>query len=73
MKEDLSCVFLPLAFLENEQVKDLGDIGLIYEYREKAMPMGVNGMPVFSSFNILTVKEYERMLPIWKQMKEALV
>jgi len=33
--------------------------GLVYEYTSKAMPMGVNGYPMFTSCHVLTAPETE--------------
>ena len=40
-----------------------GDIGIFYEYYDKAMPRSCNGLPCFMSFAILSWGDWER---VWK-------
>lgn len=71
----LFTVFMPLAFMDKKGWAAMGkveEIGLIYEYYEKATTRSINGYPTFQSFKYLKQKEanvtldyvakYKRML-----------
>lgn len=52
---DLQMVFMPIAlgaFSECTE-EELKDVGMIYEYLDKAGPRSINGMPSFFSFAFL--------------------
>ena len=46
-------VFMPLMFLEKEQVEGMKDAGMVYEYYDKAGPRSINGYPIFMSMRVL--------------------
>ena len=48
----------------------LKEIGMIYEYMDKAMPRGINGYPIFGSCGFLSIDDYERMIVFYKKYKE---
>jgi hypothetical protein len=48
-----------IHMLDNEQFKQVKDSAHIYEYRDKALSMGVNGRPMFMSFRILSLEDWE--------------
>lgn len=59
--EEVGMTFMPIllgAFADKSK-EELEDIGLIYEYLDKAAPRCINGNPIFYSCRYLTVKETE--------------
>jgi hypothetical protein len=66
-------VFLPLAMMPPYDFEEFKkqNIGMIYEYLDKAGPRSVNGFPVFLSFQTLTEDETRKVLATWKALKEA--
>jgi hypothetical protein len=60
---DIRSVFMPLALgvLSGWSEKEFKDIGLIYEYYEKAGPRSVNGMPMFMSMRLLSIDDLRRL------------
>ncbi len=58
--------FLTLGKTEDEARKDyFSSIGLIYEYYDKAMPMGINGYPIFGSCRFLSKEDTEKMFEFY--------
>ena len=57
-------VFMILALMDENTAEQLKEqnICLIYEYMNKAGPVGVNGMPVFMSMRCLNREDTEQML-----------
>lgn len=54
---------------KNEKPKNeeyISDIGMIYEDMDKALPMGVNGYPMFISCKILNKTDSKRFIEIYK-------
>ena len=67
----LASVFMVLIFA-GDSLKDVAqDIGLIYEYIDKAGPGSVNGYPTFFSFRLLHKDNTVKMEEYYKQFKEA--
>lgn len=66
----LHMCFMALIFCSAEQLQLVADSGMIYEYTHKAGPMGVNGNPVFFSFQILSKDELEKLIPMIESAKE---
>lgn len=69
---DVDMVFMPIALgafseLTKEQIED---IGLIYEYLDKAGPRAVNGNPCFMSFQYLSREPSMKVLELAKKYKE---
>jgi len=65
-------IFLPLALgcFSKTQPESLDQIGVIYEYYEKASPRSINGLPIFFSFHMLHIDDWERAKPaIEKEME----
>jgi hypothetical protein len=60
---DAPMVFMPLALMSPEQIKELqgANVGLIYEHIDKAGPRSINGMPCFFSFSTLSREEWDRV------------
>lgn len=70
----LGMVFMPIvlgAFSEySEEARK--DIGMVYEYYDKAGPRSINGYPIFFSFRVVNVKD---RLAVWEKhekIQEAL-
>jgi hypothetical protein len=70
----LSSVFMPVLFMEKEQIEELekNDVVAFYEYFDEAGPRSVNGYPIFMSANTLTRSEYNRTMEFYKQVKEKM-
>jgi hypothetical protein len=71
--DELPMVFMPLALAGKELIEELQKIppGMIYEYADKAGPMGVNGMPVFTSFRVASVEDTRKVFEHYNKIKEA--
>jgi hypothetical protein len=67
---DLHLVFLPLIFLNEEQVKEFNadPPGLIFEDLSRAMPRCINGMPVFASMQTLDKEETKKVSEIFSKI-----
>lgn len=67
----MSSVFMPLAFMNEEQHKNLLEKkpGMIYEHLSKAGERSVNGYPIFMSFEIVTEEEYELLRGYYAELK----
>ena len=70
---DMPRVFVPLMLMGEEQIEELmtNPPGMIYEYIEKASPMGINGMPIFFSFRLLSQEDAKKVNKKYIQIKEA--
>lgn len=64
---DLMLVFMPLAFLQGEDLEKMNDVGMVYQYMNEAGPRGINGMPSFTSFR--TVNKADLLLVLEKVRK----
>lgn len=62
--ERLELVFMPLIFgaLAEWPREDWEDIGILYEYMDKASPRAINGMPSFFSFRMMHVDDWARCI-----------
>lgn len=47
------------------------DIGMIYEYNEKALPRSINGYPIFMSCNIVSKADTKKFLEVYKKYEDA--
>lgn len=58
----LSMIFMPIAFgaFKDQNEESVKNIGLIYEYYDKAGPRSVNGYPIFFSLRYIHTKDWER-------------
>ncbi len=71
-REDVNLVplvFMPLAFMGQDQLEQMQDVSLIYEYIDKAGPRSVNGYPAFMSMQALRHEEAERMWKFYESYK----
>lgn len=55
---------------EEHYQKWLENIGMIYEFMEKASPRGINGYPIFMSVNMLNKKDTEKVLDFYNKYSE---
>lgn len=70
--QDIGLVFMPLMFLSPKQAKELAaNVGMVYEYRHKAMPRCINGLPTFLSMNYLDKKETEKVFGYYNAIRDA--
>lgn len=69
-KSDLTMVFTPLIFLSKDQLAELKNNppGMIYEYIDKAGPMSINGMPIFSSFSIISQEDTRKVIQKYNEI-----
>lgn len=60
--EDIGHVFLPVLFgaLSDWDREALKQIGILWEYNNKALPRGINGMPMFTSCRMMHVEDWKR-------------
>jgi len=56
-RKNLGMVFMVILFMDPKDFYIPTSIGLVYEYMSKAMPRGVNGMPMFTSCHFLNVED----------------
>lgn len=70
----LGMVFMPIvlgAFSDySEEARK--DIGMIYEYYDKAGPRAINGYPIFFSFAIVNVKDRQFVWEKVEKIRKAL-
>lgn len=73
-QEDMTMVFMMLAFLEKEDVEWLKsqDIYFIYEYLDQAGPRSVNGYPCFLSMRYLNREDWTKMAKRFDEIKNLL-
>jgi hypothetical protein len=59
---NLAMVFMPLALgaLAEWSQAEFGQIGIFWEYLDKAGPRSINGMPGFFSFHMMHVEDWDR-------------
>jgi hypothetical protein len=69
---DIGMVFMPLKFgaLRYYHPKEIDQIGVIWEYRDKAGPMDVNGMPSFFSCRIMHKDDWKRAVKAYEKENE---
>lgn len=54
---NLRICFAPLASMSKEDLVKLNEVGLFYEYLDKASPEKINEMPVFFSVQVLNKED----------------
>lgn len=67
----LGLVFMPLAFMSAEDRETLRDVGMAYEYLDKAGPRCINGYPMFFSVRLLSKEDTEKVFAIIRAIDEA--
>jgi len=63
-------VFVPLVFMVGEK-KWADQIGLVYEYLDKAGPRAINGMPMFMSMRVVPKEDVPILLEYVQKYREA--
>lgn len=66
----LPMVFMPLAIMSAKK-EWIDQVGLIYEYLDKAGPRSINGMPMFMSMKIVPKADVKELYDYMKKYKEA--
>lgn len=70
--QDLSFVFPVVSMMKLKDLMDIADdIGMIYEYYEKAAPSSVNGMPMFFSCHFLNKHDAKIVTAMVLEMDKA--
>jgi hypothetical protein len=71
--EEIPRHFMPIAFgcLSNLTENEKRNIGLIYEWVEKAGPLAINGKPCFMSARLLTFTEMEKVCDYMRKIEQA--
>lgn len=73
IQEELTMVFMPLALMGEELIDKLQENppGMIYEYLDRAGPMAVNGMPMFTSFKMASIDDTKKVFEHYHKIMEA--
>lgn len=72
-KEDIAKVFLALllgAFADKTE-DEMKDIGILYEYMDKAAPRSINGLPCFFSFHYLGIDDSRKLLEFHEEYEKV--
>lgn len=71
--KDVPSVFMPIIFMKKEDIEKLkaNPPGMIYEYLDQAGPRAINGMPMFMSLRMISVKDTEKVMERYKKIKQA--
>jgi hypothetical protein len=66
---NMSCVFMPLVFMKEEQRQELIDkkVAHFYEYIDQAGPRSVNGMPCFFSMRNISQDDWSKVVKYIKE------
>ena len=72
--DDVSMVFMPLVFMDEEAHADLQEREVVhlYEYLDKAAPRSVNGYPSFFSMHVLSEGDWQVLLPKVRKIASAM-
>lgn len=73
IKEDVPRVFMVLALMGKELIDELqkNPPGMIYEYMDRAGPLAINGMPMFTSFKIVGIEDTKKVFEQYNKIVEA--
>jgi len=66
----VTSVFMPLIFMDADK-KWSNQVGLIYEYYDKALPRGINGMPMFMSMRVVPKEDMSALIEYVQKYREA--
>lgn len=66
----ISVVFMPLGMGALKTKKQVADLGLVYEYFDKAGPRAVNGFPMFMSCRFLNKADAKKMFGFFEEYKK---
>ncbi len=72
-QEDVMMVFMPLILSGEEFIDKLqkNPPGMIYEYIERAGPMAINGMPIFSSCKMVSIEDTKKVFDHYNKIVDA--
>lgn len=59
-KEDVGTTFIVLALASDLEPKDFEDVGIVWEWMDKALPRTVNGRPMFTSCQLMHKDDWKR-------------
>ncbi len=72
----MSSVFMPLAFVNEEHIEKLAEVGMIFEHISRASSRSINGYPMFMSMQALnkadTATVCAKVVKICEAQAEAL-
>jgi hypothetical protein len=70
--KDIEKVFAVIALGGADCIpeEDRDDVGLIYEYLDKSSPVGINGKPMFFSFNYINKNDTLKVFDYYEKLKE---
>lgn len=75
-KNMIASVFMPLIFLRTETKNGKNFIDsnpvLLYEYLDKAGPMAINDMPMFTSMQSLNKEEFDKMVSYYEKIEKTM-
>jgi hypothetical protein len=69
--ELLGMTFMPIIFGGLSDV-DPNDLGMIYEYMDKALPRSINGYPCFMSCRVMNKPDTKKVFELVVKMQKAL-
>lgn len=66
-------IFMPLVFMKQEQPEEMSklDLGMVYEYLDRAGPRSCNGYPGFFSLQLLSRDDTDKVMEYVKKLEEA--
>jgi hypothetical protein len=69
----LQLIFMSLFFMNEEQVRQFKDDppGLIYEYMERSLSIGINGYPIFPSCRVINKKDTTKLFEKVSRIRAA--
>lgn len=79
--DEIGLTFMVFTMMEKDDLKNVRDVlthegekydadGLVYEFIAKALPMGVNGNPTFSSVKITTPEDAVRIVTRLEEIRD---
>lgn len=68
----MTCIFMPLVFMSKEQIEEMKDVGMIYEYMSQAGSRSINGYPIFSSFRRLSKQDTDKVMQLYREICQEL-
>ena len=73
-REDPATVWLPILFgaFSGWTEEDRRQIGVVWEYTDKALPRSPNGLPMFPSMRVMHIDDWKRAYPVIIQEQERM-
>jgi hypothetical protein len=65
-------IFMPILFMESEELNKFaeGDVGMLYEYMDKAGSRSINGYPQFFSFSHLSRGDTRKVVEYYDKIRK---